>query len=68
MKIVENICLEKKQVFANVSLSRKTVARRIEEISFDIKRQLEVKAEKNDLFRQPVMEALMHLALSNFFF
>ena len=39
MKMVENICPEKKQDFANVCLSRNTVARRTEDISSDIKRQ-----------------------------
>ena len=32
MQMVEKICPEKKQDFANVSLGRSTVARRIEEI------------------------------------
>ena len=51
MKIVENICPEKKQEFANVCLSRNTLARRIEEVSSDIKRQIETIAEKFDFFR-----------------
>ena len=40
MKMVENICPEKKQEFMNVCLARNTVARRIEDISSDIHRQL----------------------------
>ncbi|KAM4694222.1 general transcription factor II-I repeat domain-containing protein 2-like [Discoglossus pictus] len=40
MKMVENICPEKKQEFANICLAHNTVARRIEDISSDIKRQL----------------------------
>lgn len=40
MKIVENISPEKKQEFAHVCLARNTVARRIEDISSDIQRQL----------------------------
>ena len=39
MKMVEKICPEKKQEFANVCLARNTVVRRIEDVSFDIKRQ-----------------------------
>ncbi|GAA6081733.1 general transcription factor II-I repeat domain-containing protein 2-like [Tachysurus ichikawai] len=44
MKIVEYICPKKKQEFANVCLARNTVGRRIEDVSSDIKRQLEAKA------------------------
>ncbi len=40
MKMVDNICPEKKQEFASVCLVCNTVARRIEEISSDIKRQV----------------------------
>ena len=40
MKMVENICPEKKQEFANVCLARNTVALRIEDILSDIQRQL----------------------------
>ncbi|CAM1292725.1 Uncharacterised protein r2_g183 [Pycnogonum litorale] len=40
MKMVENICPEKKQEFMNVCLARNTVARRVEDISSDIQRQL----------------------------
>ena len=39
MKIVEKICPEKKQEFANVCLARNTVVRRIEDVSSDIKRR-----------------------------
>ncbi|GAA6068887.1 general transcription factor II-I repeat domain-containing protein 2-like [Tachysurus ichikawai] len=46
MKIVENICPEKKQEFANVCLARNTVVQRIEDISLDIKRQLEAKSHE----------------------
>ena len=41
MKMVESICPEKKEQFANVCLARSTVSRGIEEVSSDIKRQLE---------------------------
>ncbi|XP_073807411.1 general transcription factor II-I repeat domain-containing protein 2-like [Danio rerio] len=40
MKMVENICPEKKQEFMNVCLARNTVARRVEDLSSDILRQL----------------------------
>lgn len=40
MTMVERICPEKKPEFANICLVRKTVARRIEETSSDIKRVL----------------------------
>ncbi|GAA6095214.1 general transcription factor II-I repeat domain-containing protein 2-like [Tachysurus ichikawai] len=46
MKIVENICPEKKQEFAKVCLAHNTVVRRIEDVSSDINRQLEAKAVK----------------------
>ncbi|GAA6225846.1 general transcription factor II-I repeat domain-containing protein 2-like [Lates japonicus] len=48
MKIVEKICPEKKQEFANDCLARNTVARRIEDISSDIKRQLGAKGAAFD--------------------
>ncbi|XP_073470399.1 general transcription factor II-I repeat domain-containing protein 2-like [Aquarana catesbeiana] len=50
MKMVENICPEKKQEFANICLARNTVARRAEEISSDIKRQLTSKGVDFDFF------------------
>uniref|UniRef100_K7G2H6 SPIN-DOC-like zinc-finger domain-containing protein n=1 Tax=Pelodiscus sinensis TaxID=13735 RepID=K7G2H6_PELSI len=50
MKMVENICPEKKQEFANICLARNTVARRIEEISSDIKRQFTSKGVDFDFF------------------
>ncbi|XP_078271885.1 general transcription factor II-I repeat domain-containing protein 2 isoform X1 [Rhinoraja longicauda] len=50
MQMVENICPEKKQEFANVCLARNTVARRIEDISSDIKRQLGDRGMNLDFF------------------
>lgn len=50
MKMVEKICPAKKQDFANICLSRNTVARRIEDVSLDIKRQLEAKGTEFDFF------------------
>ncbi|KAF4087849.1 hypothetical protein AMELA_G00076080 [Ameiurus melas] len=50
MKMVEKICPEKKHEFANVCLARNTVVRRIEDISSDIKRQLEAKGVEFDFF------------------
>ncbi|KAL3977581.1 hypothetical protein ACER0C_018643 [Sarotherodon galilaeus] len=40
MKMMENICLERKQEFLNVYLARNTVAQRAEDISSDAHRQL----------------------------
>lgn len=51
MKMVEKICPEKKQEIANVCLARNTVVRRIEDVSPDIKRQLEAKGVEFDFFR-----------------
>ena len=50
MRMVENICPEKKQQFSNVCLARSTVSRRIEEVSADIKRQLEAKGAEFEFF------------------
>ena len=43
MKMVEKICPENNQEFANVCLARNTVVRRIEDVSSDIKGQLAAK-------------------------
>ena len=37
MAVVEVICPEKKKLFSNISLSARTVTRRIEELSHDVK-------------------------------
>lgn len=50
MKMVEKICPEKKQEFDNVCPARSTAARRIEELSSDIKRQLEAKGVEFDFY------------------
>ncbi|KAF7237537.1 Chromodomain-helicase-DNA-binding protein 1-like [Varanus komodoensis] len=50
VKMVEKICPEKKQEFANVCLARNTVVRRIEDVSSDNKRQLEAKGVEFDFF------------------
>ncbi|XP_027140791.1 general transcription factor II-I repeat domain-containing protein 2 [Larimichthys crocea] len=50
MTIVKKICPEKQQEFAKVCLARNTVARRIEEVSSDIKRQLRDKGREFDFF------------------
>ncbi|XP_063781329.1 general transcription factor II-I repeat domain-containing protein 2A-like [Pseudophryne corroboree] len=50
MKMVEKICPEKKQEFANICLARNTVVRRIEDVSSDIKRQLEAKGVEFNFF------------------
>ncbi|KAF7243378.1 General transcription factor II-I repeat domain-containing protein 2 [Varanus komodoensis] len=46
----EKICPEKKREFANVCLARNTVVRRTEDVSSDIKRQLEAKGVEFDFF------------------
>ncbi|XP_072303167.1 general transcription factor II-I repeat domain-containing protein 2 [Eucyclogobius newberryi] len=51
MTMVEKLCPEKKQDFANVCLARNTVARRIEDVSSDIKRQkLGARGKEFDFF------------------
>ena len=50
MTIAKNICPEKQQEFAKVCLARNTVARRIEEVSSDIKRQLGVRVNEFEFF------------------
>jgi len=50
MKMAEHICPPKKKDFANVCLARNTVARRIEELSIDIRRQLAEKSLNFDFF------------------
>ena len=50
MKMVEKICPENKQEFANVCMARNTVVRRIEDVSSDIKKQLEAKGVEFDFF------------------
>ncbi|KAF3698243.1 hypothetical protein EXN66_Car013924 [Channa argus] len=57
MKMVENICPEKKQQFSNVFLARSTVSRRIEEVSSDVKRQLEAKGVKFEFSSLPCDES-----------
>ena len=51
MKVVDKITPEKKQEFANVCLARNTVVRRIEDVSSDIRRQLQAKGAEFDFFR-----------------
>ena len=50
MTIAKSICPEKQQEFAKFCLARNTVARRIEEVSSDIKRQLGVRVKEIDFF------------------
>ena len=67
MKIVDNICPEKKQEFANVCLARNTVARRIEDISSYIQRQLGDRGVTFYLyFISLSMKAQMHLTLHSY--
>ncbi|XP_070398336.1 general transcription factor II-I repeat domain-containing protein 2 [Nothobranchius furzeri] len=48
--IVKKVCPSKKQEFANICLARNTVVWRIEDVSSDIKRQLEAKGTEFDFF------------------
>ena len=66
MKMVEKICPEKKQEFANVCLARNTVERRIEDVSSDINREFEAKGVEFAIFRKPAMKARMHLTLLSY--
>lgn len=50
MTMVKKICPEKQQEFAKVCLAHNTVARRIEEVSSDIKRQLGVRGKEFEFF------------------
>ena len=50
MKMPEHIFPQKKKDFANVCLTRNTVARRIEELSTDVRRQLGEKSLNFDFF------------------
>ena len=50
MTIAKTICPEKQKEFAKGCLAHNTVARRIEEVSSDIKRQLGVRVKEFDFF------------------
>ena len=50
MAVVESICAEKKELFLNVSLSARTVIRRIEEMSENLKSSQEDYFEKLRFF------------------
>ncbi|KAF7252395.1 Serine/threonine-protein kinase 24 [Varanus komodoensis] len=50
MKMVEKSCPEKKQEFVSACLACNTVVQRIEDVSSDIKRQLEAKGVEFDFF------------------
>lgn len=49
-KVTEIMCLEKQQEFNNVSMSRNTVVRRIEDLSANVKHQLSDKACAFDFY------------------
>ena len=50
MKKAEHVCPQKKKDFSNVFLARNTVARRIEELSTDVRRQLREKSSNFEFF------------------
>ena len=57
MAVVESICPEKKELFLNVSLSARTVSRRIEEISENLKSSQEDYFEKLQFFSIAIDES-----------
>lgn len=61
MTLVKKILPEKQQDFASVCLARNTVARRIEELSSDIKRQLRARGEEFGVFSSSCDESTAQL-------
>ena len=57
MAVVESICPEKKELFLNVSLSARTVTRRIEEMSENLKSSQEDYFEKLQFFSIAIDES-----------
>ena len=57
MAVVESICLEKKELFSNVSLSARTVTQRIEEKSKNLKSSQEDYFEKLQFFSIAINES-----------
>ena len=57
MAVVESICAEKKELFLNVSLSARTVIRRIEEMSENLKSSQEDYFEKLRFFSIAIDES-----------
>jgi len=50
LDVVDQVCPKQRKKFEEVSLSRRTVARRIEEIGEDLKSQLKTRVSSFDLF------------------
>ena len=50
VSVVEIVCLEKRDLLTNISLSRMTVTRRIEKISKDLKLSLKQRAEQFEYY------------------
>ena len=57
MAVVESICPEKKELFLNVSLSARTITRRIEEMSENLKSSQEDYFEKLQFFSIAIDES-----------
>ena len=60
MSVVDVLIPEKRGLFSNISLSRRTVTRRIEELSEDLKISLRTLAGKFELYSLAVDESTMH--------
>ena len=50
MAVVDVLILEKRSQFSNISLSRRTVTRRIEELAEDMKISFRIFADKFELY------------------
>ena len=66
MKMAEHICPQKNKNFANVCLAPNTVARRIEELSADVRRQLGEKSVHFISFLWPAMKVRTYRTLLNY--
>ena len=60
MAVVESKCPEKKELFLNVSLSARTVTRRVEEMSKNLKSSQEDYFEKLQFFLIAIDESTRH--------
>lgn len=46
LRVCDEVCPDKRQLFSNVSLSRNTIAKRVDELSFNLKEQLVKKGKE----------------------
>jgi len=65
LKAAEIVCPEKRQVFANISLTRNTVAERISDLSANLDSQLRTKSNRLSRFRLRSMKARTFRTLHN---